>query len=105
MARVGITKEQVFGAANKLLSQGIHPSINAVREELGGTGSNGTIHKHLKVWSDDRPKQQQAEFVLPVDLTNGIGRVVEQERAAAAQDATNKLAQVQAQADTLADDV
>lgn len=104
MARVGITKEQVFAAANQLVAQGTHPSINAVRDVLG-TGSNGTIHKHLKEWTDARPTQKAPEFVLPVELTNSLGKVIEQEKAKAAKEVEDKLAQVQAQADTLADDV
>jgi len=104
MARVGITKEQVHAAANQLVAQGVHPSINAVRDLLG-TGSNGTIHKHLREWADSRPTQKAPEFVLPADLTNGIGRVIEVEKAKAAKEIQDKLDLAQAQADTLADTV
>jgi len=104
MARAGITKEQVHAAANQLVAQGVHPSINAVRDLLG-TGSNGTIHKHLREWADARPTQKAPEFVLPTDLTNGIGRVIEVEKAKAAKEIQDKLDLAQTQADTLADTV
>jgi hypothetical protein len=49
MPRVGIDYETVKQTAIKLLSQGIAPSVQKIREVLG-TGSNTTIAEHLKVW-------------------------------------------------------
>lgn len=49
MARPGVEYEQIERVARKLLSQGQHPSVQKVRNELG-TGSNSTIAKHLKTW-------------------------------------------------------
>ncbi len=48
MARTGLDKEEVRKARNALLAQGRHPSLDAVRIELGNTGSKTTIHKYLK---------------------------------------------------------
>lgn len=48
MARGGITLKQVEKARNALLARGESASIDAVRMELGNTGSKSTIHKHLK---------------------------------------------------------
>ena len=48
MARAGIYKSEVLRARNKLLALGRYPSIDAIREELGNTGSKGTIHRYLK---------------------------------------------------------
>lgn len=48
MAKGGIYKSEVFRARAKLLAQGINPSIDAVRIELGNTGSKTTIHRYLK---------------------------------------------------------
>lgn len=48
MARSGIYKSEVVRARNKLLSTGVYPSIDAVRVELGNTGSKVTIHRFLK---------------------------------------------------------
>ena len=48
MARGGITEYHVQRARDALLARGVHPSIDAVRIELGNTGSRTTIHRYLK---------------------------------------------------------
>lgn len=48
MARAGLDKEEVKAARDTLIAQGRHPSLDAVRIELGNTGSKTTIHKYLK---------------------------------------------------------
>lgn len=49
MARHGVDFESVKQAALKLLSKGISPSTQKIRELLG-TGSHTTIAEHLKIW-------------------------------------------------------
>ncbi|WP_036997652.1 DNA-binding protein [Metapseudomonas resinovorans] len=48
MARSGINKAQVQKAREALLARGVRPSIDAVRIELGNTGSKSTIQRYLK---------------------------------------------------------
>lgn len=48
MARPGVTKGQVGRARLALMKAGKHPSIDAVRIELGNTGSKGTISAYLR---------------------------------------------------------
>lgn len=48
MARTGLYKSEVKKARDSLVGQGRHPSVDAVRIELGNTGSKTTIHKYLK---------------------------------------------------------
>lgn len=48
MARTGLYKSEVKKARDSLVAQGRHPSVDAVRVELGNTGSKSTIHKYLK---------------------------------------------------------
>jgi hypothetical protein len=48
MARGGVNKAVVLKARNALLARGEHPSIDAVRIEMGNTGSKTTIHRYLK---------------------------------------------------------
>ena len=48
MARTGLYKSEVKKARDALVAQGKHPSVDAVRIELGNTGSKSTIHKYLK---------------------------------------------------------
>lgn len=53
MPRSGLYKSDVKKARNALLAQGKHPSLDAVRIELGNTGSKTTIHKYLKELEED----------------------------------------------------
>lgn len=48
MARAGIYKSDVVKARNALVAKGTYPSIDAVRIEMGNTGSKATIHRYLK---------------------------------------------------------
>jgi chromosome segregation ATPase len=48
MARGGINKAVVQKARQALLARGLNPSIDAVRVELGNTGSKTTISRYLK---------------------------------------------------------
>lgn len=48
MARTGLYQSEVKKARDALIAQGRHPSVDAVRVELGNTGSKTTIHKYLK---------------------------------------------------------
>lgn len=48
MARGGINKAVVQKARQALLARGMYPSIDAVRVELGNTGSKTTISRYLK---------------------------------------------------------
>lgn len=49
MARFGISKQEVFAAANHLVDQGKDPTIEQIRQILK-TGSNSTIAGHLRDW-------------------------------------------------------
>lgn len=48
MARTGLYKSEVKRARDALLAKSKHPSVDAIRVELGNTGSKTTIHKYLK---------------------------------------------------------
>jgi chromosome segregation ATPase len=52
MSRPGVTYQTIKQTANKLLSQGVAPSVQKIRELLG-TGSNSTIATHLKLWREE----------------------------------------------------
>lgn len=53
MSRGGINKALVKMALDRLLVKGINPSIDAVRIELGNTGSKATIHRYLKELNEE----------------------------------------------------
>ena len=48
MARPGVTRGEVQRARQALIKAGKHPSIDAIRIELGNTGSRGTITRYVK---------------------------------------------------------
>lgn len=56
MSRSGLTKNMVKQARDILISQNKYPSVDAVRIELGNTGSKSTIHKYLKELEEDEEK-------------------------------------------------
>ncbi|USR42017.1 DNA-binding protein [Ectopseudomonas hydrolytica] len=76
MARGGINKAIVQKARNALLARGIHPSIDAVRIELGNTGSKTTIHRYLKEL--ESVEQAISSDVLSTTLTGLIEQLLDQ---------------------------
>jgi predicted nucleic acid-binding Zn-ribbon protein len=50
MSRLGVTYEEVAEVAESILQKGESPTIDKVRQSLGGTGSNTTISKYLNGW-------------------------------------------------------
>ena len=62
MARTGILFAQVAQAAMKVVEQGRNPTVDNVREALGGTGSKSTIAPLLKRW-----KEEHQGAVSPVE--------------------------------------
>lgn len=52
MPRTGITRDQVFAAADALASDGLQPTVKLVRDRIGGSFS--TITPHLASWKDER---------------------------------------------------
>lgn len=58
MARAGINKALVQQARDALLARGKRPSIEAVRIELGNTGSKSTIQRFLKELASEEPRPQ-----------------------------------------------
>ncbi len=69
MARSGIRYEEVQEAAETLLSRGLHPTIQRVRESLG-TGSNTTISDHLKRWQREMAEAPKA--ILPPTIPDVV---------------------------------
>ncbi len=73
MARSGINKAVVIQARQALLTRGEHPSIDAVRIELGNTGSKSTIHRYLKELEESEAKQER----VPTSLSDELIALIE----------------------------
>jgi hypothetical protein len=52
MPRTGVTRDQVFEAADALAQEGTQPTAKLVRDRTGGSFS--TITPHLAAWKDER---------------------------------------------------
>jgi colicin import membrane protein len=102
MARPGITREQVTQAADALVAEGIHPSIEAIRKRLG-TGSPNTVHKHLTEWRAARPQTPVASREIPASLTAALAAEIERATAHARAEIEGRLIEAQAEAAALAD--
>jgi DNA repair exonuclease SbcCD ATPase subunit len=74
MARAGIYKSEVLRARDKLLATGRHPSIDAVREELG-TGSKSTIHRYLKEIEEEEGGATGTRVAVSEAIQDLVGRL------------------------------
>jgi len=81
MARAGIYKTEVVRARNNLLAMGRRPSIDAIRAELGNTGSKTTIQRYLKEIEEENghagTKVAASEAIL--DLSTRLADQLHQE--------------------------
>lgn len=91
MARSGIYKSEVLRARDKLRGMGRHPSIDAVREELGNTGSKSTIHRYLKEIEEEEGTATGHRVSVSEAIQDLVGRLASrvndeaEERVTAAQ--------------------
>lgn len=90
MSRAGITYEQVELAAEKILLEGFSPTIEKIRQTLGGTGSNSTIAKYLNDWKSKRLTATRhdlpASNLAPDPVNAAVNRVWQQIREEAAKE-------------------
>ncbi|MGF6362095.1 chromosome segregation ATPase [Pseudomonas frederiksbergensis] len=96
MARGGVNKAIVQRAREALLARGENPSIDAVRVELGNTGSKTTIHRYLKELDEVDQRRGAPQQGLSDELSELVARLAQRlkeegeeriERALAAADA------------------
>ncbi|MBH3409380.1 DNA-binding protein [Pseudomonas putida] len=78
MARGGINKAVVQQARQVLIARGEYPSIDAVRIELGNTGSKTTIHRYLKELEGPKPVALQGQAALSDSLTRLVSQLAAQ---------------------------
>lgn len=78
MSRSGLTKSNVKQARDILISQNRYPSVDAVRIELGNTGSKSTIHKYLKELEEDKEQGIGQNLCISETIQNLTIRLAEQ---------------------------
>lgn len=85
MARGGITKVLVQKARASILARGENPSIDALRVEMGNTGSKSTIHRYLKeIEAENAPRAGQPRSISD-NLTEMVAQLADQLRQEARQ--------------------
>ena len=78
MARAGILYSHVAKAAAQLTAVGKNPTVDTVREAMGGTGSKSTIAPLLKQWKAKHEGEVAAAGAgVPADLLDAIKGVYE----------------------------
>jgi chromosome segregation ATPase len=77
MARGGINLALVRKAREALVARGQNPSIDAIRIELGNTGSKTTIQRYLKEIEAHDPRPSASPSRLSDELTELVGKMLE----------------------------
>lgn len=77
MARGGVNKATVQTARLALIARGEHPSIDAVRIEMGNTGSKTTIHRYLKELDDADLRRGAPQETIGDELTELVARLAQ----------------------------
>lgn len=77
MARGGINLALVRKAREALLARGQNPSIDAIRIELGNTGSKTTIQRYLKEIDSYDPRPSASPSRLSDELTEFVAKMLE----------------------------
>ena len=75
MARSGLYKSDIQKARDRLLAHGKHPSVDAMRVEMGNTGSKSTIHRYLKELEEEEGQGLGAKVAVSDALQDLIGRL------------------------------
>lgn len=73
MARSGVSKAEVQAARLALIARGENPSIDAVRIEMGNTGSKTTIHRFMRELDESDADVSPAQ--IDGELLSLVGRL------------------------------
>lgn len=77
MARGGVNKAVVQIARTAILARGEHPSIDAVRIEMGNTGSKTTIHRYLKELEEHDSRRGAPQEQIGDELSELVARLAQ----------------------------
>lgn len=97
MARGGINKAVVQTARLAILARGENPSIDAVRIEMGNTGSKTTIHRYLKELDDSETRVTITEAPIDDELGELVARLAQRLKEKAQEPIDLALAQFEQQ--------
>lgn len=101
--RAGIKFEEVAAVADAIAARGDRPTLRGVRAEIG-SGSMGTIQKHLATWQSQRRQIVTSSATLPTEIQRVIIAEIEREIDAARATLEAELVATVDARDALADD-
>ena len=101
--RLGISYEQVAAAADAIIHRAERPTLKAIREQLG-TGSFGTIQKHLGQWQASKREVATAAITMPTDIQRLIIQEIEKQVMATRRTLEEEISGLRLDRDTLADE-
>jgi hypothetical protein len=93
MARTGLTRADVKTSRDRLVAQGRYPSVDAVRLDLGNTGSKSTIHRYLK----ELGSEEQHTTMPRADTARTLHGLVEQLAATLHEEAEQRIQALRAE--------
>lgn len=97
MARGGINNAVVQTARLAILARGENPSIDAVRIEMGNTGSKTTIHRYLKELDESETRLTITEAPIDDELGELVARLAQRLKEKAQEPIDLALAQFEQQ--------
>lgn len=100
--RAKVTNEQIKHAIEQLNSEGIKPTIRAVRERLGA-GSPNRIQPILAAWNDSN-KPAEAAATLSDSAQQTLADLIARERSAAVAARLEEIAELKSQLDEITQD-
>lgn len=102
MARNGISQEQVFTAADRLVSDGSKVTHRTIRDILG-SGSPNNILRHLNDWKTARGLSTPPKRQLAVSIVDAINQEIERLSDAFRKDLEGQLSEEQQNTNQLAE--
>lgn len=75
MGRTTVYRTDVEKARSSLISRGINPSLDAIRIELGNTGSKSTIHKFLREIEGEEAADGDHETMLSNEIAELVAKL------------------------------
>lgn len=98
--RAKVTNDQINAAIEQLNSEGIKPTIRAVRERLGA-GSPNRIQPLLAAWHDSNKPAEAAQAVLSDSAQQTLADLLARERSSAVAAKLEEIAELKAQLDEI----
>ncbi|MBK5512244.1 DNA-binding protein [Pseudomonas sp. TH15] len=101
MARGGVNKAVVQAARLAILARGENPSIDAVRIEMGNTGSKTTIHRYLKELDAGPERAEETSEPIDDELAGLVSRLAQRLKEQAQEPIDQAREQFEEQRDAL----